>query len=116
VVIARPLITKDVQDTQFKTGAETPVALAVWNGEEREVNGKKSVSAWINVAVEKIPTAAGPTIDSPPKGGDFSRAPVVIDNSSNAALWALTGALAVLAALLVFVPAVMFLADRRKSA
>jgi hypothetical protein len=40
----------------------------------------------------------------------------VIDNSSDAALWALSGALAVLAALLIFVPAVIFIADRRKSA
>ena len=114
VVIARPLITSDEQDTQFKTGTETPVALAVWNGEEREVNGKKSVSAWINVAVENIPTAEGPTIDTPTVG-NFTRAPVVIDNSSNSMLWALTGVLASLVAVVVFVPVVIFFTGRRKT-
>ena len=116
VVIARPLITSDEQDTQFKTGAETPVALAVWNGEERDVNGKKSVSAWVNVAVENIPTAEGPTIDTPPKGGDFTRAPVMIDNSSNSMLWALSGVLATLVAVVIFVPVAIFFTGRRKSA
>ena len=116
VVIARPLITSDEQDTQFKTGAETPVALAVWNGEERDVNGKKSVSAWVNVAVENIPTAEGPTIDTLPKGGDFTRAPVMIDNSSNSMLWALSGVLATLVAVVIFVPVAIFFTGRRKSA
>jgi hypothetical protein len=119
VVIARPLQTHDEQDTQFELGSETPVALAVWNGEEKDVNGKKSVSAWVNVAVENIPGAAsgssGPTIETTKVVlGAPSQTEVV--ETSNEALWALIGGLAVIVGLLIFVPAAIFVTDRRKRA
>ena len=109
----------DEQDTQFELGSETPVALAVWNGEEKDVNGKKSVSAWVNVAVENIPGAAsgssGPTIETTKVVlGAPSQTEVV--ETSNEALWALIGGLAVIVGLLIFVPAAIFVTDRRKRA
>jgi DMSO reductase family type II enzyme heme b subunit len=120
VVIARPLQTHDVQDTQFELGSETPVALAVWNGEEKDVNGKKSVSTWVNVAVQDVPgtgsSGGGGTFDAPDPIVLGSPSQTTVVETSNAALWALTGGLAVIVGLLIFVPAVIFIADRRKRA
>ena len=50
-VIARPMITKDVEDAQFFGGMETSLALAAWDGGKGEVNGKKSVSAWVTLKI-----------------------------------------------------------------
>ena len=116
VVIARPLLTHDVQDIQFEAGAETPVALAVWNGEERDVNGKKSVSAWVNLALENVPGVIpdGPTIDGGAKAQVGAEPRIEIVETTNEVLWALIGALAVIVSLLVFVPAVVIISDRQK--
>lgn len=120
VVIARPLQTHDEQDTQFELGSETPVALAVWNGEEKDVNGKKAVSAWVNVAVEDVPgtgaSEGGSTFDAPDPIVLGSPAQTTVVETSNATLWALAGGLAVIVGLLIFVPAVIFITDRRKRA
>lgn len=43
VVFRRPLVTDDPNDTQF-TGNETPVAFAVWNGNNKERNGQKGLT------------------------------------------------------------------------
>ena len=117
VVIARPLNTHDVQDAQFESGTETPVALAVWNGEQKDVNGKKSVSAWVNLAVQDVPTAAsgGPTVDSGPIITLGSEARVEVVETSNEALWALIGALAVIVGLLIFVPVAVIISGRYKA-
>jgi len=43
VVFKRLLITEDQNDTQF-TGQETPIAFAVWNGNNKERNGQKALT------------------------------------------------------------------------
>lgn len=43
VVFKRALKTNDQNDTQF-TGAKTPMAIAVWNGQNKERNGQKAVT------------------------------------------------------------------------
>jgi DMSO reductase family type II enzyme heme b subunit len=45
VVFKRSLTTSDENDTQFKTG-KTPMAIAVWNGNNKERNGQKGVTQW----------------------------------------------------------------------
>ena len=117
VVIARPLQTHDAQDAQFITGTEMPVALAVWNGEEKDVNGKKSVSAWMNLAVQDIPGASsgGGTVDSGNTVVLGSPARIVVVDTTSEALWALIGALVVIVGLVIFIPAAIFLTGRRKS-
>ena len=53
VVIHRPLITSDEFDVQFKSGMKTYFNAAVWNGEEGERNGLKSVSVrWQPLIIE----------------------------------------------------------------
>jgi len=43
VVFKRSLTTSDQNDTQF-TGAKTPMAIAIWNGQNKERNGQKAVT------------------------------------------------------------------------
>ncbi|MCH8208566.1 MAG: nitrite oxidoreductase, gamma subunit [Nitrospinae bacterium] len=43
VVFKRALTTKDANDTQFK-GGSTPMAIAIWNGSNKERNGQKAVT------------------------------------------------------------------------
>lgn len=43
VVFKRSLKTKDPNDTQF-TGKETPIAFAIWNGNNKERNGQKALT------------------------------------------------------------------------
>jgi DMSO reductase family type II enzyme heme b subunit len=45
VVYKRSLTTKDQNDTQFK-GKKTPMAIAIWNGGNKERNGQKAVTQW----------------------------------------------------------------------
>ncbi len=45
VVFKRPLKTDDSNDTQFTSG-KTPMAIAVWNGQNKERNGQKAVTQW----------------------------------------------------------------------
>lgn len=45
VVFKRALKTKDANDTQF-TGSKTPIAIAIWNGQNKERNGQKAVTQW----------------------------------------------------------------------
>lgn len=54
VVIARQITTADSQDAQLAIGRGMPIALAVWDGENRDVNGRKSVSAWLNVKLDSF--------------------------------------------------------------
>ena len=43
VVFKRTLSTSDANDTQFK-GSKTPMAIAIWNGANKERNGQKAVT------------------------------------------------------------------------
>ena len=45
VVFKRSLTNSDEQDSQFK--GSTPMAIAVWNGSNRETNGQKGIAGWI---------------------------------------------------------------------
>jgi len=45
VVFKRSLSTGDANDTQFK-GGKTPMAIAIWNGGNKERNGQKAVTQW----------------------------------------------------------------------
>lgn len=53
VVLRRRLATGNPEDTHFRPGEQTYAIIAIWNGVEREVNGKKSVTmAWIPLILE----------------------------------------------------------------
>ncbi len=65
VVIARPLVTTDIEDAQFTPGDRLPVALAVWDGNRGDVDGKKAVSAWVSVRLEDLPASAAPGPSEP---------------------------------------------------
>ncbi len=53
VVLRRRLATGNPGDTHFRPGEQTYAIIAIWNGMEREVNGKKNVTmTWIPVFVE----------------------------------------------------------------
>jgi hypothetical protein len=103
VVIARPMMTKDATDAQFEPGKNKDIAFAVWDGGNREVNGRKSVALWHNLIVEAGSASAlvgeEPLVVSTPEGGD-----------STALVAAGIIAAAVIAA------AVIFYAARRKAA
>lgn len=45
VVFKRSLTTQDNNDTQF-TGGKSPMAVAIWNGNNKERNGQKAVVQW----------------------------------------------------------------------
>jgi len=45
VVYKRSLTNGDSNDTQFK-GSKTPMAIAIWNGQNKERNGQKAVTQW----------------------------------------------------------------------
>jgi len=45
VVFKRPLTTSDENDTQFK-GKKSPMAIAIWDGNNKERNGQKAVTQW----------------------------------------------------------------------
>ncbi len=53
VVIYRPLVTPDENDVQFTAGGSTFFNMAVWNGEDGDRNGLKSVSIrWRPITLE----------------------------------------------------------------
>jgi hypothetical protein len=56
VVLRRRLSTGNPEDTLFRAGETTHVILAVWNGSQQEVNGKKSVT------IQWTPFALDPTL------------------------------------------------------
>ncbi len=45
VVFKRALKTDDQNDTQF-SGGKTPMAIAIWNGQNKERNGQKAITQW----------------------------------------------------------------------
>jgi len=45
VVFKRALTSKDSNDTQF-SGGKAPMAIAIWNGGNKERNGQKAVTQW----------------------------------------------------------------------
>jgi mono/diheme cytochrome c family protein len=52
VLLVRDLASKDAEDVQFVPGRTTPVAFAVWDGQNRDRNGRKLVSNWHKLLLE----------------------------------------------------------------
>jgi mono/diheme cytochrome c family protein len=52
VVFIRELKPKDADDVKFTVGKQTPIAFAVWDGQNRDRNGRKVVSNWHKLLLE----------------------------------------------------------------
>jgi mono/diheme cytochrome c family protein len=52
VVFIRELKSKESDDVKFVIGKQTPVAFAVWDGQNRDRNGRKVVSNWHKLLLE----------------------------------------------------------------
>ena len=52
VVFIRDLKSKDADDVKFTGKDPVPVAFAVWNGEQRDRNGRKVISNWYTLILE----------------------------------------------------------------
>jgi len=52
VVFIRDLKSKDADDVKFTGKEPVPVAFAVWNGEQRDRNGRKVISNWYKLILE----------------------------------------------------------------
>jgi len=53
VVIIRPMITDDADDTQFSRGQNKKICFAVWNGSNKEVGSRKQWAGnWLNFKIE----------------------------------------------------------------
>ena len=52
VVFIRDLKSKDADDVRFTAGRPVPVAFAIWNGEQRDRNGRKMVSNWYQLILD----------------------------------------------------------------
>lgn len=53
VVMKRKINTGDPNDIQFKKGKLIPLAIAIWDGSNRDVKGEKSLSFWYYVVLEE---------------------------------------------------------------
>jgi DMSO reductase family type II enzyme heme b subunit len=53
VILARDLKTRDKEDVKFASDASVPVAFAVWDGENRDRNGRKVFSNWYHLQLGK---------------------------------------------------------------
>lgn len=51
VVVTRALDSAEPGDVRFKPGETVPVAFAVWNGQQRDRNGRKVISNWMKMTV-----------------------------------------------------------------
>jgi hypothetical protein len=52
VVFGRELSSKDAGDVALKPGAEVPLAFAIWNGTQRDRNGRKVFSHWHRLVLD----------------------------------------------------------------
>lgn len=52
VLITRELASQKGEDVQFASGKTVPVSFAVWNGEQRDRNGRKVISNWYQLVLE----------------------------------------------------------------
>jgi hypothetical protein len=52
VVVTRELDSPDTEDVKFETGKPVPVAFAVWEGEQRDRNGRKEISNWYQLVLD----------------------------------------------------------------
>jgi DMSO reductase family type II enzyme heme b subunit len=52
VVFVRDLKSRDGDDVKFQAGKPTPVAFAIWDGQNRDRNGRKVVSNWYQLILD----------------------------------------------------------------
>ncbi len=52
VVLVRELNSSDADDVKLKPKQPVPVSFAVWNGEQRDRNGRKVISNWFQLLIE----------------------------------------------------------------
>jgi mono/diheme cytochrome c family protein len=52
VVFVRDLQSRDAADVKFVVGKSVPVAFAVWDGQNRDRNGRKVISNWLKLHLE----------------------------------------------------------------
>jgi DMSO reductase family type II enzyme heme b subunit len=52
VLFLRDLKSKDVDDVKFAVGKAAPIAIAVWDGQNRDRNGRKVISNWHKLVLE----------------------------------------------------------------
>jgi len=57
VLFLRDLKSRDADDVKFAVGKSVPVAFAIWNGEQRDRNGRKMVSNWYQLVLDDGKTA-----------------------------------------------------------
>jgi DMSO reductase family type II enzyme heme b subunit len=57
VVFIRDLRSSEPDDVKFVAGTPAPVAFAIWNGEQGDRNGRKMVSNWYQLLLDKSKTA-----------------------------------------------------------
>jgi len=57
VFFVRDLKSKDSGDVKFSPGKAVPVAFAIWNGEQRDRNGRKMISNWYQLILDDGKTA-----------------------------------------------------------
>jgi high-affinity K+ transport system ATPase subunit B len=53
VLFLRDLRSTEADDVQFAVGKAAPVAFAVWDGQNRDRNGRKVISNWLKLLLEK---------------------------------------------------------------
>jgi DMSO reductase family type II enzyme heme b subunit len=53
VVFVRDLKSRDAEDVKLVVGQAVPIALAVWDGQNRDRNGRKLISNWHKLVLEK---------------------------------------------------------------
>lgn len=56
VIITRPLAPEDPLNSLLELGQLTTLAIASWDGDNQEIDGKKSVSSWLVLEVERVRT------------------------------------------------------------
>jgi DMSO reductase family type II enzyme heme b subunit len=52
VVFVRELKSRDADDVKFIPRNSVPVAFAIWDGENRDRNGRKVISNWYQLTLE----------------------------------------------------------------
>lgn len=53
VVVARSMLTMDLSDAQLQPGQTTSIAFAIWDGGNKEVDGRKAVALWHTLVIEQ---------------------------------------------------------------
>lgn len=120
-VIARPLATGDAQDAQLEPGMRMPLALAVWDGDQKDVNGKKSVSAWVSVGLDQLTgepapePAEAPAPAASPAATEAPAAHLVPEEGGGTVWWVVWTLVGIVAGVII-IPSTIALIARRGSA